>query len=200
MNNLEDKKERVAIFVDGDNFIDMIDIIRQRQNTNIDIKKLFDAIADNRLVKKIFMIISTSPDGRMERPIHATIMNLRQNRVQVVTVPQIIQTPNKLKGYSDCQLVCEMIKFHEQYDTAIIVTRDGDFQFVAQLLSDSYQKRIEICGIPIFMNNKLLNCSNHYWNIIRMLRNRDDIIYQGKYEEIDIEDEDLTEEEDPSIN
>ncbi|MFA6492811.1 MAG: NYN domain-containing protein [Patescibacteria group bacterium] len=203
------KNERVAVFIDGDNFFDILDIIRQRRGINIDIQKLVNIIIYGRPAEKKLMMISASPDGRIERSTHATIMSLRQNGFQVITVLQTIQNnPEKglhrIKGYSDCQLVCEMIKSHEQYDTAIIVTRDGDFRFVAQLLSDSYQKRIEICGIPICMNPLLLNHCDKYWNILALLQRETDITYQGKYEEADIEDEELTgeifEEESPNAS
>ncbi|MCL5410443.1 MAG: NYN domain-containing protein [Patescibacteria group bacterium] len=196
------KKEKVGIFIDGDNFFDMIQFIRSQDGIAIDILELIRKISDGRSIEKSMMLISISPRGRVDSQIHATIMRMRQNGIQVVTITKTSHQEGnvtKYQGYSDCQLVCEIIRYRNWFDTAIIVTRDGDFRHVAKLLSSSFNKKVEGCGITYGLSPHFTNCLDRFWNIRFMVKDDENLIYTGFSEDTTEEmpaDEQISIEED----
>jgi uncharacterized LabA/DUF88 family protein len=70
----------------------------------------------------------------------------------------------EIKGNIDGELIVDMIKLKDQYDTAILLSGDSDFRYAIEFLRE-IGKRIFIFSTKYHVAKELIDASNGYINI-----------------------------------
>lgn len=129
--------DRVSIFIDGSNFYHRLADMGIKR---IDLPKLLQLISDNRKIVNIYYCDAPFKQRDPTNPVTVKIDTERYAH-QLGWFNTVKKTPNinfklyerdsknKVKG-DDIHLAVEMVKeaYENTYDTAILVTGDGDFK------------------------------------------------------------------------
>ncbi len=129
-----DWMSRVAVFVDGANMF----YAQKKAQFFIDYKKVIDFFSKGRtLFKSFFFVGITSPPAVRDRRFLDYLIfqggyTVRQKEIKTIiddTTGKEIQKCNL-----DIEIAVEMFKEIDHYDTAILMSGDGDFETVVELL------------------------------------------------------------------
>jgi len=177
MSSAHQKKQRVMIAFDGDNFRDMI-----RTTGPIDVTKLREVLTDDRHLSDITFFISVPAEGRLSTEQYGFIMTMRQAGIRVKTHRRQKKTNSADDstyevGYPDGFVFTHIMRNLAHFDTLILVTRDGDYAFLLDYLSNDMGKHVEVCGITFGMSWELLNQAQRFWNLGLMMQQQEDLRY-----------------------
>ena len=68
------------------------------------------------------------------------------------------------KGNIDGELIVDMIRFKERYDTAILMSGDSDFKYAIDYLRENH-KRVVIISTKYHVSKELIDSANLYINL-----------------------------------
>lgn len=154
--NLSERKDRgrVAIFIDGSNlFYAALEL-----KLEIDYNKLLSyLVADSPLLRCFFYTAVDPKNEKQQGFLHW----LRRHGYRVIS-KDIIQLPDgSKKGNLDVEIVVDMISLADFYDTAILVSGDGDLAYAVNALT--YRGlRVEVVGLRCMTSESLLNVADRY--------------------------------------
>ena len=152
---------RVAIFVDGANYFYM----QKKLGWHIDAKKLLDFCAAFGDVEDAYYYIGT--DAPPEAQQQAYLNALTNMGYALVTKPiKTIYDPetcdSKQKANLDIEIVLDMFNTIDNYDMAVLVSGDGDFERALQLLK-ARGKKFKVLATASMIARELRNvCGMHY--------------------------------------
>ena len=146
--------DRVAVFVDGANFFYM-----QKNDLNwfVDTKKLLRYCENfGRVVDAYYYV---GKDAQSEPGQQAYLSALTYIGYSLVTKPiKTIHDPvtgeTKQKANLDIEIVLDMFNTIENYDIAVLVSGDGDFDRALRLLR-ARGKRFKVIASPHFVASEL---------------------------------------------
>ena len=193
------RDQRVMVLIDGDNCDGMAYEIAKREGTNyrIDLKKLCDVLVGPRQPYDLTCFLSLPADALSTHTEEeqtqifdarskkmSYVRALRLNEIRVVTFVRERQYDRKadreyVSGYPDTKLWKHALKRLPFFDTLVLVSGDGDFYDLLEILSEDFNKRVEICGIVESMSESLQNIAQHFWDL-RLLSEK--VRYISKFE------------------
>jgi len=133
-----DGMERVIIFIDGSNFYHSVKGIFDLHDNEIDFQKLTKILKKDRLLIGVYYYNAPLDRGYNEKVywkqqrFFAELRKIPGFNVVLCTMRKIMKNKNKpefaVKG-DDIYLATDMVSvaYENQYDTAILVSGDGDF-------------------------------------------------------------------------
>jgi len=154
----ERNRGRVAIFIDGSNLF----YATLQLGLEIDYTKLLCClIGESRLLRAFFYTGSDPTNERQQSFLHW----LRCNGYRVIA-KDLIQFPDgSKKADMDVEIAVDMITLAQYYDTAILVSGDGDLAYAANQVS--YQgTRLEVVSLRSMTSESLIDVADYYTDLV----------------------------------
>lgn len=145
---------RVAIFIDGSNLF----YAALQLGIEIDYTKLlYKLTAGSRLFRSFFY---TGVDRSNEKQ-QGFLLWMRRNGYRVID-KDLVQLPDgSKKANLDVEIAVDMMALVEFYDTAVLVSGDGDLAYAAN--AASYRgARIEVVSLRSMTSDSLINVADRY--------------------------------------
>lgn len=159
-----ENRGRVAIFIDGSNLF----YAALQLGIEIDYSKLLCRLtAGSRLFRAFFY---TGVDSTNEKQ-QGFLLWMRRNGYRVVS-KELVQLPDgSKKANLDVEIAVDMMSLVGCYDTAILVSGDGDLAYAVDAVS--YRgARVEVVSLRSMTSDTLINVSDRYIDLDTI---RDDI-------------------------
>lgn len=145
---------RVAIFIDGSNlFYAALEL-----GIEVDYSKLLSFLTANSPLLRCFFYTGVDPENEKQQGF---LYWLSRHGYRVIT-KDIVQLPDgSKKGNLDVELAVDLITLVDYYDTAVLVSGDGDLAYAVKVVS--YRGvRVEVVGLRSMTSESLLNVADHY--------------------------------------
>ena len=149
-----ENRGRVAIFVDGSNLF----YAALQLNIEIDYTKLLAKLTGgSRLLRAFFY---TGVDRTNEKQ-QGFLLWMRRNGYRVIA-KDLIQLPDgSKKANLDVEIAVDMMALVGSYDTAVLVSGDGDLAYAVDAVS--YRGvRVEVVSLRSMTSDSLINVSDRY--------------------------------------
>jgi uncharacterized LabA/DUF88 family protein len=149
-----ENRGRVAIFVDGSNLF----YAALQLNIEIDYTKLLARLTGgSRLLRSFFY---TGVDRTNEKQ-QGFLLWMRRNGYRVIA-KDLIQLPDgSKKANLDVEIAVDMMALVGSYDTAVLVSGDGDLAYAVDAVS--YRGvRVEVVSLRSMTSDSLINVSDRY--------------------------------------
>lgn len=149
-----DNRGRVAIFIDGSNLF----YAALQLGIEIDYTKLLCKLTSgSRLFRSFFY---TGVDRTNEKQ-QGFLLWMRRNGYRVIA-KDLVQLPDgSKKANLDVEIAVDMMALVGYYDTAVLVSGDGDLAYAAD--AASYRgARIEVVSLRSMTSDSLINVSDRY--------------------------------------
>ncbi|BAC90963.1 NYN domain-containing protein [Gloeobacter violaceus] len=145
---------RVAIFIDGSNLF----YAALQLGIEIDYTKLLNRLTNgSRLLRSFFY---TGVDRANEKQ-QGFLLWMRRNGYRVIT-KDLVQLPDgSKKANLDVEIAVDMLSLAGSYDTAILVSGDGDLAYAVN--AASYKGvRVEVVSLRSMTSDYLINVADRY--------------------------------------
>ncbi|MGF1570098.1 MAG: NYN domain-containing protein [Nodosilinea sp.] len=149
-----DNRGRVAIFIDGSNLF----YAALQLGIEIDYTKLLCKLtAGSRLFRSFFY---TGVDRANEKQ-QGFLLWMRRNGYRVIA-KDLVQLPDgSKKANLDVEIAVDLVALVNYYDTAVLVSGDGDLAYAAD--AASYRgARIEVVSLRSMTSDSLINVADRY--------------------------------------
>jgi uncharacterized LabA/DUF88 family protein len=149
-----ENRGRVAIFIDGSNLF----YAALQLGIEIDYTKLlFRLTGGSRLLRAFFY---TGVDRTNEKQ-QGFLLWMRRNGYRVIA-KDLVQLPDgSKKANLDVEIAVDLMALVGSYDTAVIVSGDGDLAYAADAVS--YRgARVEVVSLRSMTSDSLINVSDRY--------------------------------------
>ena len=149
-----ENRGRVAIFVDGSNLF----YAALQLNIEIDYSKLLARLTGgSRLLRSFFY---TGVDRNNEKQ-QGFLLWMRRNGYRVIA-KDLVQLPDgSKKANLDVEIAVDMMALVGSYDTAVLVSGDGDLAYAVDAVS--YRGvRVEVVSLRSMTSDSLINVSDRY--------------------------------------
>ncbi len=149
-----DNRGRVAIFIDGSNLF----YAALQLGIEIDYTKLLCKLtAGSRLFRSFFY---TGVDRTNEKQ-QGFLLWMRRNGYRVIA-KDLVQLPDgSKKANLDVEIAVDLVALVNYYDTAVLVSGDGDLAYAAD--AASYRgARIEVVSLRSMTSDSLINVADRY--------------------------------------
>ncbi|NJL98856.1 MAG: NYN domain-containing protein [Synechococcaceae cyanobacterium RM1_1_27] len=151
---IQETRGRVAIFIDGSNLF----YAALQLGIEIDYTKLLGSLTgDSRLLRSFFY---TGVDRSNEKQ-QGFLLWMRRNGYRVIT-KDLVQLPDgSKKANLDVEIAVDMLSLVKWYETAILVSGDGDLAYAVNAVS--YQGvRVEVVSLRSMTSDQLINLADRY--------------------------------------
>lgn len=153
-DHLLENRGRVAIFIDGSNLF----YAALQLGIEIDYTKLLLCLTGrSRLLRAFFY---TGVDRSNEKQ-QGFLLWMRRNGYRVIA-KDLVQLPDgSKKANLDVEIAVDLMSLVGSYDTAVVVSGDGDLAYAADAVS--YRgARIEVVSLRSMTSDSLINVSDRY--------------------------------------
>ncbi len=154
---ISENRGRVAIFIDGANlFYALLQL-----GIEIDYAKLLSHLtAGSRLLRCLFY---TGVDPTNEKQ-QGFLVWMRHNGYRVIAKP-LVQLPDGTKKANlDVEIAVDMLALVNAYDTAVLVSGDGDLAYAVNAIS--YRgARVEVMSLRSMTSDSLINVCDRYTDL-----------------------------------
>ncbi|NJL45931.1 MAG: NYN domain-containing protein [Leptolyngbyaceae cyanobacterium SM2_3_12] len=152
-----DNRGRVAIFIDGSNLF----YAALQLGIEIDYTKLLCKLTSgSRLFRAFFY---TGVDRTNDKQ-QGFLLWMRRNGYRVIA-KDLVQLPDGTKKANlDVEIAVDLVALVDYYDTAILVSGDGDLAYAAD--AASYRgSRIEVVSLRAMTSDSLINVADRYTDL-----------------------------------
>ena len=145
---------RVAIFIDGSNLF----YAALQLGVEIDYAKFLCYLTAGSPLLRCFFYTGVDPTNEKQQSF---LLWMRRNGYRVIT-KDLIQFPDgSKKADLDVEIVVDMIALVSYYDTAILVSGDGDLAYAVEAVS--YRgARVEVVSLRSMTSDSLINVADQY--------------------------------------
>jgi uncharacterized LabA/DUF88 family protein len=152
--NEDDNRGRVAIFIDGLNLFHAA----LQLGIEIDYVKLLCRLTKtSRLLRAFFY---TGMDGGNEKQ-QGFLLWMRRNGYRVVTKDMSVVVDNYKKPNLNVEIAVDMITLAPYYDTAIVVSGDGDLSYAVSAVTN-VGARVEVIGLQTTTSDHLIDVADEF--------------------------------------
>ncbi|WP_413174980.1 NYN domain-containing protein [Anabaena azotica] len=145
---------RVAIFIDGLNLFHAA----LQLGIEIDYVKLLCRLTQSsRLLRAFFY---TGVDASKEKQ-QGFLLWMRRNGYRVVTKDIVAVAENGKKPNLNVEIAVDMITLAPYYDTAVLVSGDGDLAYAVNAVS-SLGSRVEVIGLQTMTSDTLIDVADYF--------------------------------------
>jgi uncharacterized LabA/DUF88 family protein len=145
---------RVAIFIDG------LSLFHSALQLGIEIdyvKLLCRLTQTSRLLRAFFY---TGVDASKEKQ-HGFLLWMRRNGYRVVTKDILAVAENGKKPNLNVEIAVDMITLAPYYDTAVLVSGDGDLAYAVNAVT-SLGSRVEVIGLQSMTSDSLIDVADYF--------------------------------------
>lgn len=148
---------RIAIFVDGSNLF----YAAMQLGIEIDYTKLLCYLTQGSQLLRAFFYTGTD---RVNDKQQGFLLWMRRNGYRVVT-KDLVQLPDgSKKANLDVEIAVDMMTLAGHYDTAVLVSGDGDLAYAVNAVS--YRgARIEVVSLRSMTSDSLINVADQYTDV-----------------------------------
>jgi uncharacterized LabA/DUF88 family protein len=148
---------RVAVFIDGANLF----YAASHLGIEIDYSKLLQRLVGKARLLHAFFYTGVDPDNDKQ---HKFLLWMQRSGFRVIS-KNITQFPDgSRKANLDVEIAVDMMRLAEHFDTAILVSGDGDFAYVVNTLA--YQGiRVEVVGLRCMTSDHLISVADCYIDV-----------------------------------
>ncbi|MBR8835295.1 MAG: NYN domain-containing protein [Stigonema ocellatum SAG 48.90 = DSM 106950] len=148
---------RVAIFIDGANLF----YAALQLGIEIDYAKLLCYLTDSRRLLRAFFY--TGIDRAHEKQ-QGFLLWMRRNGYRVVT-KDLVQVPDgSKKANLDVEIAVDMINLAPYYDTAVLVSGDGDLTYAVNAVT--YKGvRVEVASVRGMTSDSLIDVADYFMDL-----------------------------------
>ncbi len=149
-----ENRGRVAIFIDGSNLF----YAALQLGIEIDYTKLLCRLTGgSRLLRSFFY---TGVDRTNEKQ-QGFLLWMRRNGYRVIA-KDLVQLPDgSKKANLDVEIAVDMMALVDSYDTAVLVSGDGDLAYAVNAVS-YHGVRVEVVSLRTMTSDSLINVSDRY--------------------------------------
>jgi uncharacterized LabA/DUF88 family protein len=149
-----DNRGRVAIFIDGSNLF----YAALQLGIEIDYTKLLCRLTNGSRLLRAFFYTGVDPTNEKQQGF---LLWMRRNGYRVIT-KDLVQLPDgSKKANLDVEIAVDMMSLVGCYDTAILVSGDGDLAYAVN--SVSYRGiRVEVVSLRSMTSDSLINVADRY--------------------------------------
>ncbi len=149
-----ENRGRVAIFIDGSNLF----YAALQLGIEIDYTKLLCRLTGgSRLLRSFFY---TGVDRTNEKQ-QGFLLWMRRNGYRVIA-KDLVQLPDgSKKANLDVEIAVDMMALVDSYDTAVLVSGDGDLAYAVNAVS-YHGVRVEVVSLRAMTSDSLINVSDRY--------------------------------------
>lgn len=152
---------RVALFIDGANYF----YTQRKMGWNLDAKKIFDYCSQWGDVVDAYYYtgVDAPPEERQESYLKAlTYIGYSLVTKPIKDIYDSVEGKVKQKANLDIEIVLDMFNTIDNYDMAVLVSGDGDFERALQLLK-ARGKKYKVFSTAECVAKELRNvCGMHY--------------------------------------
>ncbi|NJK64894.1 MAG: NYN domain-containing protein [Synechococcaceae cyanobacterium SM2_3_1] len=145
---------RVAIFIDGSNLF----YAALQLGIEIDYTKLLSTLTGESRLLRSFFYTGVDPNNEKQQGF---LLWMRRNGYRVIT-KDLVQLPDgSKKANLDVEIAVDMLALVRWYETAILVSGDGDLAYAVNAIS--YQGvRVEVVSLRAMTSDQLINLADRY--------------------------------------
>lgn len=149
-----ENRGRIAIFIDGSNLF----YAALQLGIEIDYTKLLCRLTGGSRLLRSFFYTGVDPTNDKQQGF---LLWMRRNGYRVIT-KELIQLPDgSKKANLDVEIAVDMIALVGCYDTAILVSGDGDLAYAVDAVS--YRGiRVEVVSLRSMTSDSLINVADRY--------------------------------------
>ncbi|MGB8698618.1 MAG: NYN domain-containing protein [Thermosynechococcaceae cyanobacterium] len=149
-----ENRGRVAIFIDGSNLF----YAALQLGIEIDYTKLLCRLTGGSRLLRSFFYTGVDPTNEKQQGF---LLWMRRNGYRVIT-KELIQLPDgSKKANLDVEIAVDMMALVGCYDTAILVSGDGDLAYAVDAVS--YRGiRVEVVSLRSMTSDSLINVADRY--------------------------------------
>jgi uncharacterized LabA/DUF88 family protein len=149
-----ENRGRIAIFIDGSNLF----YAALQLGIEIDYTKLLCRLTGGSRLLRSFFYTGVDPTNEKQQGF---LLWMRRNGYRVIT-KELIQLPDgSKKANLDVEIAVDMIALVGCYDTAILVSGDGDLAYAVDAVS--YRGiRVEVVSLRSMTSDSLINVADRY--------------------------------------
>lgn len=154
------QRGRLAIFIDGSNLF----YAALNMGIEIDYLKLLRCLtAGDRLLRPYFY---TGVDPANEKQQNFLLW-MRRHGYRVVTKDLVQVMNGSKKANQDVEIVVDMMRLVRYYDTAVLVSGDGNLSYAVN--SISYRgARVEVVSLRSMTSDSLISVADHYIDLAQI--------------------------------
>lgn len=148
---------RVAIFIDGANLF----YAALQLGIEIDYTKLLSCLTAGSRLLRAFFYTGVDPTNEKQQSF---LFWMRRHGYRVIA-KELIQLPDgSKKADLDVEIVVDMMALVDSYDTAVLISGDGDLAYGVNAVS--YKGvRVEVVGLRSMTSDSLINVADSYIDI-----------------------------------
>lgn len=149
-----ENRGRIAIFIDGSNLF----YAALQLGVEIDYTKLLCRLTGGSRLLRSFFYTGVDPSNEKQQGF---LLWMRRNGYRVIT-KELIQLPDgSKKANLDVEIAVDMMALVGCYDTAILVSGDGDLAYAVDAVS--YRGiRVEVVSLRSMTSDSLINVADRY--------------------------------------
>lgn len=145
---------RVAIFIDGSNLF----YAALQLGIEIDYSKLLCYLVGSSQLLRAFFYTGVDRSNEKQQGF---LLWMRRNGYRVVTKDLIQHPDGSKKANLDVEIVVDMLTLTEHFDTAILVSGDGDLAYAVNAIA--YRGvRVEVVSLRSMTSDHLINVADFY--------------------------------------
>lgn len=145
---------RVAIFIDGANLYYAL----QDLGIEVDYLKFLNFLTNGSPLFRSIFYTGVNPNNQKEQKFHYW---LSRNGYQLVTKELVQRSNGSKKANLDVEIALDMIALAGSYDTAVLVSGDGDFASAVNRLT-SGGARVEVVSLKAMTSPTLIDAADAY--------------------------------------
>jgi len=149
-----ENRGRIAIFIDGSNLF----YAALQLGIEIDYTKLLCRLTSGSRLLRSFFYTGVDPTNEKQQGF---LLWMRRNGYRVIT-KELVQLPDgSKKANLDVEIAVDMMSLVGCYDTAILVSGDGDLAYAVDAIS--YRGiRVEVVSLRSMTSDSLINVADRY--------------------------------------
>jgi uncharacterized LabA/DUF88 family protein len=149
-----ENRGRVAIFIDGSNLF----YAALQLGIEIDYTKLLCRLTGGSRLLRSFFYTGVDPTNEKQQGF---LLWMRRNGYRVIT-KELVQLPDgSKKANLDVEIAVDMMALVSCYDTAVLVSGDGDLAYAVDAVS--YRGiRVEVVSLRSMTSDSLINVADRY--------------------------------------
>ncbi len=148
---------RAVIFIDGANLF----YAAAQLGIEIDYTKLLRYLAGNSRLLRAFFYTGVDRDNERQQGF---LLWMRRNGYRVITKDLVQRPDGSKKANLDIEIAVDMMTLVGHYDTAVLVSGDGDLAYAVNAIS--YRGvQVEVMSLKAMTSDSLINVADRYYDL-----------------------------------
>lgn len=152
--------QKICVFIDASNVFHAT----QQCEMHIDFQKFIIRIANGRLISKALFYTGVDKDNFAQLGFFSRLQHIGYT---VVSDQIVRRADGSWKANLDVKIALDMVELVNTYDTAILVSGDGDLKWAVEKVQ-SYGKQVVVVGLGSMTSYQLRALADDYIDLIEI--------------------------------